>query len=119
MSEDVTLILMVYGIYTISSEMQARILSGNRCYCAYGKLMKLRALNRSSKLKIYRILIRPVVTYGCEAWTLTDRDEQHLRICECRVLRKIFGPAQNKNGFWRIRMNYKLNELIGNANIHV
>jgi hypothetical protein len=60
---------------SISSEIQARILSGNRCYYAYVKLMKSRALNRSSKLKIYKSLIRPVVTYGCEAWTLTNRDE--------------------------------------------
>jgi len=30
---------------SISSEIQARILSGNRCYCVYGKLMKPRALN--------------------------------------------------------------------------
>jgi len=46
-----------------SSEIQARILSGNRCYYAYGKLMKSRALNRSSNLKIYKSLIRPIVTY--------------------------------------------------------
>jgi len=32
-------------------------------------------------------------------------------------LRKIFGPLQNEDGFWRIRMNYELNELIGNADI--
>jgi hypothetical protein len=30
-------------------------------------------------------------------------------------LRKIFGAVQNELGFWRIRMNYELNELIGNA----
>jgi len=42
--------------------------------------MESRALNRNLKLKIYKSLIRPVVTYGCEAWTLTTRDEQHLRI---------------------------------------
>jgi hypothetical protein len=47
---------------SISSEIQARILSGNRCNHAYGKLMKSKALNRSSKLKIYKSLIRPVVT---------------------------------------------------------
>jgi hypothetical protein len=59
-----------------SSEIQARILSGNRCCYAYGKLMKSGALNRSSKLKIYKSLTRPAVTYGCEVWTLTNRDEQ-------------------------------------------
>jgi hypothetical protein len=53
-------------INSISSEIKARIRSGNRCYYACGKLMKSRALNRSSKLKIYRNSIRPVVTYGCE-----------------------------------------------------
>ena len=42
---------------------------------------------------------------------------QHLRIFERRILRKIFGPVQNEDGSWRIRMNYELNELIGNANI--
>jgi hypothetical protein len=48
---------------------------------------------------------------------LTDRDEQHLRVFERRILRKIFGPVQNKDGSWRIRMNYELNEQIENADI--
>jgi len=102
---------------SISSEIQARILSGNRCYYAHGKLMESRALNRSSKFKIHKSLIRPVVPYRCEAWTLTSRDEQNLRIFERRILRKIFGPLQTEGGSWRIRMNYELHELIGNADI--
>jgi hypothetical protein len=97
---------------SISSGIQARILSRNRCYYAYRKLMKSRALNRSSKLKIYKSLIRPVVTYRCEAWTLTNRDEQILRI-----LRKTFGPVQSEDGSWRIRMNYELSELVKNTDI--
>jgi hypothetical protein len=32
-------------------------------------------------------------------------------------LRKIFGPVQNEDGFWKIRMNYELNKLIVNADI--
>ena len=32
-------------------------------------------------------------------------------------MRKIFGPVQNEDGCWRIRINYELNELIGNADI--
>src|SRR5215475_13345876 len=79
--------------------------------------MKSRALNRNSKLKMYKSLIRPVVTYGCEACTLTNRDEQHLRIFERKILRNIFGPVQDKDGSWRIRTNYELSELTGNADI--
>jgi len=79
--------------------------------------MKSTALNRSLSLKIYKSLIRPVVTYGCEAWTLTNRDEQYLRIFECGILRKIFGPVQTEDASCRIRMNYELNKLKENANI--
>jgi len=79
--------------------------------------MKSSALKRSSKLKIYKSLIRPIVTCGCEAWTLTNRDEQYLRIFESRILRKFFGPVQNEDGFWRIRMNYELNDVIKYADI--
>ena len=60
--------------------------------------MKLRALNRSLKLKIYTNLIRPAVTYGCEAWIFTSRNEQQLRIFELKILRKILGPVQDENG---------------------
>ena len=48
---------------------------------------------------------------------LTTRVEQHLRIFERKILRKIFGQVQDKDGSWRIRMNHELNELIGNADI--
>jgi hypothetical protein len=65
--------------------------------------------------QIHKSLIRPVMTYGCEAWTLTNRNEWYLRIFECRILRKILGPVQNEDGSWRIRMNYELNKLIENA----
>jgi len=63
---------------SISSEIQARILSGNRCYYAFGKLMKSIALNRSSKFKIYKSLIRPVVTCGCEAWAFETNISEYL-----------------------------------------
>jgi hypothetical protein len=45
------------------------------------------------------------------------RGPQNLRIFEGRILRKIFGPVQNEDGSRRIRMNYELNELTGNADI--
>jgi hypothetical protein len=100
-----------------NSEIQARILSGNRCYNACGKLIKSRALNRSSKLKVCKSLIRPIVTYGCEAWTFTNRDEQCLRVFERRILRRIFGPVRDEDGCWIIRMNHELNDLIKNADM--
>jgi len=53
------------------------------------------------KIKIYRTIILSVV-YGCEAWSLTLREEDRLRVFEKRVLRRIFGPKMYEvTGKWR------------------
>jgi hypothetical protein len=49
-------------------------------------------LSKNLKINIYRIIILPVVLYGCETWSLTLRKEHRLRLFYNRVLRKIFGP---------------------------
>jgi hypothetical protein len=36
--------------------------------------------------------------YGCEAWSLTLREEPRLRVFENRILRPIFGPKRDANG---------------------
>ena len=79
--------------------------------------MKSKALNRNLKLKIYKTIIRPVVTYGCETWNLTCKDELMLGIFERKILRRIFGPVRNNDGSYRILMNHELDNLIKGANI--
>lgn len=46
-----------------------------------------------------------MVTYGRESWTLTKAEEEKLRIYEHKIIRKIYGPIQEPNGYWRIRTN--------------
>ena len=48
-------------------------------------------------MKIYKTIIRPVVTHSSETWTLTAKDENNLRIFERQILRKIFGPLNIDN----------------------
>ena len=48
------------------------------------------------KMKIYRTIILPVVLYGCEAWSLTLREERKLRGFKNMVLRRIFGPRRDE-----------------------
>jgi hypothetical protein len=37
-----------------------------------------------------------VVSYGCEAWLLTLREERRLKVFEKRVLRRVFGPKRDE-----------------------
>jgi len=82
-------------------EIAERIVKGNKVYYANAKLIKSKFLKRNTKMKIYKKIIRPVVTYSSETWALTARDENNLLIFERQILRKIFGPV-NIDNIWRI-----------------
>jgi hypothetical protein len=53
-----------------------------------------RLLSKNLNIKIYIIIILPVLLYGFETWSLTLREERRLRVFENRVLRKVFGPKR-------------------------
>ena len=69
------------------------------------KLLKNKDLNAASKLQIYKFIIRPIVTYGCETWAMTVIEQNRLLVFERRVLRKIYGPTQYNEEAWRIKKN--------------
>ena len=69
-------------------------------------LLSFFLLPKNLKIKIYRTIIRPVVWYGCETWSLTLREEPRLSVFENRVLRRIFGPKKDEiTGDWRRLQN--------------
>ena len=66
---------------------------------------------------IYRTLILPVVSYGCETWSLTLREEPSLRVFENRVLSRTFGPMREQvTREWRKLHNEELNHLYSSSN---
>jgi hypothetical protein len=80
------------------------------------KRRDLRRLNKVD-IKIYKTVIFPVVLYGCETWSLTLREEHRLRVCENRVLRRIFGPKREEDGLWRKLHDDELHSLYSSPNI--
>ena len=66
----------------MSIEIAERIAKGNKAYYANEKLIKSKFLKKNTKMKIYKTIIRPVVTYSSETWTSTAKDEKNLRIFE-------------------------------------
>jgi hypothetical protein len=81
-------------------------------------LLSSRLLSKNTKIRVYRTIILPVALYGCEAWSVTLREEQRLRVFENRVLRRIFGPKRDEvTGEWRRLRNGELNDLYSSPNI--
>lgn len=93
-----------------SEEIQARLMAGNRCINALNRLLKSKVTSRSLKLRIYKTIIRPIVVFASEVWTLRTIEIQKLEVWERKVLRKIFG-GKKINNIWERRTNQELKEL--------
>ena len=70
---------------------------------------------RSSKLNLYRTVIRPIVTYASETWVFKGNIIQKLLVFEREILRGIFGPMK-ENQTWRIKNSEELDKLIKHQN---
>ena len=81
--------MLISNDNSIEKEMQKRILGGNRTYFATISLFRSRLLSKATKILLHKTLVRPVVTYGAEAWTMTKKDEQALLVFERKILRRI------------------------------
>ena len=102
----------------IPEEIKSRLRSGNACYHSVQNLLSSRLLSKNLKIKIYRIIILPVILYGCETRSLTLREERKLRVFENMVLKRIFGPRRNEvtGEWWRLH-NEELNDLYSSPSI--
>jgi hypothetical protein len=77
-----------------------------------------RLLSKYLKIKIYRIIILPVVGYGCEAWSLTLKEKRKLKVFENRVLRRVLGPKKVEvTDVLRKLHNEELNDVYSSPNI--
>jgi hypothetical protein len=62
-------------------------------------------------------LIRPVLSYGCEAWTMTQSSEERLAIFERKILIIILGLLYENDLGWRLRHNKEFYELLDGPDI--
>jgi hypothetical protein len=71
-------------------EIKKGLNSGNVCYHSIQNLLSSRLLSKNLKIRIYKMIILPVVLYGCETWSLTLREEHRLRVLEKEMQRRTF-----------------------------
>ena len=74
---------------SIQEEFKSRLNTGNACHiqCRMSSSLHSKHIN----VKIHRIVILPVVLYGCETWSFFLREERRMRVFENRVLRNVVG----------------------------
>jgi hypothetical protein len=65
-------------------------------------------MSKNVKIRIYKIIILPVVLYGCETFSVTLREEHRLGVFENRVLRSKEGRPKRR---WVYNIRMSLVEL--------
>ncbi|KAL4132173.1 hypothetical protein QTP88_009380 [Uroleucon formosanum] len=92
-------------------EIGVRLVKAERAAFALNKFLKSKVFSKKTKARLYTAIIRPILTYGCEAWTTTSNTEKKLRTFENKISRVICGPVyDNEKGTWRRKYNKELQE---------
>ncbi|KAJ4431550.1 hypothetical protein ANN_20149 [Periplaneta americana] len=94
----------------LRNEVQRRINLANRAYYSLLPIVKNKIISREIKIKIYKTLMRPIITYGTETWVLNKNTCKQLAVFERKILRRIFGAIETVDG-WRARYNNEIYEL--------
>jgi hypothetical protein len=99
-------------------KIRRRLLPAKRAYFSVLHLIKSRTIHRRNKITVYKTIIRPVLCYGCEAWTMTSKSKEMLDAFERKILRRICGPKRVQGG-WRMRYNTQIYDLYKEFNVSV
>ena len=61
-----------------SHEIKRRLLLGRKVMTNFNNILKSRVITLSTKVHLVKATVFPVVTYGCESWTI--KKAEHCRI---------------------------------------
>ena len=106
--------MYTYAIINVNSSIEEEakecIALGLKAYYANLNFFKSGLITKSSKLKLYRTVIRKIVTCASATWVLKENIIQKLLVFGRKILRGIFGPTK-ENQIWRIKNNEELDKL--------
>lgn len=80
---------------TQEKEINKRIEKTIQLYHAMSKpFINKREISRETKMKVFRAIYRPVLTYGCESWVMTERQKSKLQAAEMKYIRRVRGVTK-------------------------
>jgi len=72
-----------------TTEFRTRLSRGQAIGASLQIIWKSHSIPISMRIRLTKALVWPVVTYGCESWTLWKNEETRLEVFEMKGLRKI------------------------------
>ena len=72
-----------------SHEMKRRLLLGRKAMTNLDSILKRRDITLPTKVHLVKAMVFPVVTYGCESWTIKKADHQRIDTFEVWCWRRL------------------------------
>ncbi|CAH2296256.1 Hypothetical predicted protein [Pelobates cultripes] len=100
-----------------SHKIKTRLLLGRKAMASLDKLVKTEDITLSTKVRIVRTMVFPVVTYGCESWTIKKVERCRIDAFELWCWRKLLripciARRSNKSILQEIKTNCSLEAMI-------
>ena len=68
-----------------SHEIKIHLLLGRKVLSNLDSILKSRDITLPSKVHLVQAMVFPVVTYGCESWTIKKAEHRKLMLLKCGV----------------------------------
>ena len=68
-----------------SHEVKRRLLLGRKAMTNLDNLLKSRDITLPTNVRLVKTMVSPVVTYGCQSWTIKKVESQKLMLLNCGV----------------------------------
>ena len=72
-----------------SHEIKRRLLLGRKAITHLDSILKSRDITLSTKLRLVKAMVFPVVVYGCESWTIKKAEHQRIDALELWCWRRL------------------------------
>ena len=97
--------IYVYTDGDCSHEIKRRLLLGRKVMTNLDNIFKSRDITFLTKVHVVKVMVFPVVMYGCECWTLKKAECQrinafYLRCCR-RLLRVPWTARRSNQSIWK------------------
>ena len=93
--------------------MNRRIINAWKRYWSLRDIMKSSEYKVTIKRKLFNVCILPILTYGCQTWTMSQSTQQKLRTCQRSIERSILGfKRKDKKRATELRKITKFEDVI-------
>lgn len=95
-----------------NEEIAERVQAGNRAYFCHRRTLHNNNLSKYTKIRIYKTIIRPIITYAGETMCLTRKTCEKLRIVERKIVRRIMGPRRTGENEYTRLTNSEIKKIL-------